>query len=103
EQYRQNPQIVSIIYNDQNSGSPFKQWKKGIELARGNFIWIAESDDYCTENFLTIAMGALRDSSVDLFYCKSIYVNEKNISNDKLMQWYADLGAQRWENNYEVS
>lgn len=52
ERYRSNPYIAIIVYNSNNSGSTFKQWEKGIELAKGEIIWIAESDDYCECNFL---------------------------------------------------
>src|SRR5436190_2458977 len=37
---------VRILLNDRNSGSPFHQWNKGVNEAKGDFIWIAESDDY---------------------------------------------------------
>lgn len=50
--YRDNPHISQIIVNENNSGSTFKQWDKGIRLAKGEIIWIAESDDYCEPNFL---------------------------------------------------
>lgn len=33
EKYRNNPKVAKIVYNDANSGSPFRQWKKGMELA----------------------------------------------------------------------
>lgn len=52
EQYRKHPKVSHIVYNDRNLGSPFKQWKKGIELAQGEWIWIAESDDWCEKTFL---------------------------------------------------
>lgn len=52
EKYRDNPHISHIIYNEQNSGSTFKQWNKGFLLAKGDIIWIAESDDYCDSVFL---------------------------------------------------
>jgi len=52
EKYRGNPHVSHIVYNDQNSGSTFIQWNKGFELAKGDLIWIAESDDYCELNFL---------------------------------------------------
>lgn len=45
-------QIKHCIINSTNTGNPFAQWKKGIELAEGEYVWIAESDDYCTPNFL---------------------------------------------------
>ena len=52
EDYRNHPKISHIILNEINSGSPFKQWEKGISLATGEWIWIAESDDWCETNFL---------------------------------------------------
>lgn len=52
EQYRTNPHVTHIVYNEQNSGSTFKQWHKGFTLARGKYIWMAESDDYCEPTFL---------------------------------------------------
>lgn len=52
EKYRGNPHVSHVEYNDVNSGSTFKQWRKGFELAKGELIWIAESDDYCEKSFL---------------------------------------------------
>ena len=52
EGYRSNPKVSNIVYNQENSGSPFIQWNKGIRLSRGSLIWIAESDDHCALNFL---------------------------------------------------
>ena len=52
ESYRDNPHVSQIIYNGNNSGSAFRQWKKGIELAQGEWVWIAESDDWAESTFL---------------------------------------------------
>lgn len=30
ERYRNHPKVSGIFYNERNSGSPFKQWKKGL-------------------------------------------------------------------------
>ncbi|MDX1939466.1 MAG: glycosyltransferase [Saprospiraceae bacterium] len=57
ETYRNK--VAYLITNDQNSGNPFVQWKKGIELAKGDFIWIAESDDFCEATLLTELYKAL--------------------------------------------
>ena len=56
EKYRENPHVSHIVYNDENSGSTFKQWDKGISLAEGEYIWIAESDDYCSPLLLESLM-----------------------------------------------
>ncbi len=50
--YKDNPHLSQIVVNETNSGSVFKQWDKGINLAKGELIWIAESDDYCELNML---------------------------------------------------
>ena len=52
ESYRSNPHTACIVCNEQNSGSPFSQWQKGLSLARGKYVWIAESDDYAASSFL---------------------------------------------------
>ena len=52
EKYRNKPLISHIVYNEVNSGSTFKQWNKGIVLAKGELVWIAESDDFAKETML---------------------------------------------------
>lgn len=59
EKYRDNPHLSQIVVNDINSGSVFKQWDKGISLAKGELIWVAESDDYCELNMLEELVNAL--------------------------------------------
>lgn len=69
EKYRDNPHVSHIVYNEENSGSPFKQWDKGIKLAKGDLIWIAESDDYCKKAFLeTLVNEFERDDNLTLAY-----------------------------------
>jgi len=74
EKYRHHPLVSHIVYNRVNSGSTFKQWKKGLTLAKGNWIWIAESDDYCDNDFLESLLG-IKNSNCLLRYCASIPVN----------------------------
>lgn len=52
EGYRSNPHVSHIIFGESNSGSAFRQWDKGISLAKGEWIWVAESDDYAEPTFL---------------------------------------------------
>lgn len=59
EKYRNNPKVSYIDINKENSGSPFRQWKKGIEYARGKYIWIAEADDSALPDFLEKTITAL--------------------------------------------
>jgi len=75
EAYRDHPAVRHIVYNDSNSGSTFRQWKKGLELAAGEWIWIAESDDYCDSNFLACLMDITIPVSVGLRYALSCPVD----------------------------
>jgi glycosyltransferase involved in cell wall biosynthesis len=72
EQYRNNFKIAHIVYNSENSGSPFLQWKKGIALARAKYIWIAESDDISRLDFLETLVPILeKDPELMLVYSDS--------------------------------
>lgn len=52
ESYRDDRHVSQILYNETNGGSPFSQWNKGITLASGEWVWVAESDDYAEPHFL---------------------------------------------------
>jgi len=76
ELFRHHPKVSQIVYNSQNSGSTFKQWKKGISLAKGDYIWIAESDDFAQELFLeTLIKGIEQHSEVSIAFCNSIWID----------------------------
>jgi glycosyltransferase involved in cell wall biosynthesis len=82
EKYRSNPKVSQIVYNECNSGTTFKQWEKGLNLSQGEYIWIAESDDYCDNNILeTLANEIEKNSNVSIAYCSSQFVdiNEKKL------------------------
>lgn len=57
--YRSSPKVSHIVFNEKNSGSTFKQWKKGFALAKGEYIWIAESDDVAHPDFLFSLIAAI--------------------------------------------
>lgn len=63
KKYQDHPKVSHMVINKTNSGSPFKQWQKGIALAQGEYIWIAESDDINELNFLEVC---LEQFTVDL-------------------------------------
>ena len=75
--YKNNPHISQIVINDVNSGSTFKQWNKGLHLAKGDIIWIAESDDYCTTDMLEQLVSAYNKKKGNVFaYSSSVEVDE---------------------------
>lgn len=94
---------VRIELNQANCGSPFKQWNKGLRLARGEYVWIAESDDYADERLLErLAPRLESDPRVAFAYCRSWCV-----SDDVLLDRFADsyLGfadRHRWTSDFLV-
>lgn len=58
--YKNNPHVSHIVLNEINSNNPFIQWSKGIEMAKGELIWIAESDDYASSDFLYILVNQIK-------------------------------------------
>lgn len=79
EHYAMLDNRIRVVYNDQNSGSTFRQWNKGIGLAQGEYIWLAESDDYAEPELLAALVAQLdAHPRVALAYCDSISVDERN-------------------------
>lgn len=71
-EYVKNSKVSHRVFNDANSGNTFLQWKKGIELAKGDYIWIAESDDFCELHFLEeLIQPVLQNPEIKLVYCQS--------------------------------
>ncbi|MHA4843876.1 glycosyltransferase family 2 protein [Flavitalea antarctica] len=100
ESYRQNSKVAAIVYNTNNSGSAFAQWKKGLSLATGKYIWIAESDDFVTLNFLDVGLRSIARDGSQIFFCKSVQVDENGGFLRDLHWWLDDLSKDKWNNSY---
>src|SRR5437588_9034397 len=65
------------VFNAKNSGSVFRQWNLGVGMARGKYIWIAESDDWAAPTFLAQLVSALeRNPRCGIAYCQSRTIDE---------------------------
>lgn len=91
-----------LICNEKNSGGVFNQWRKGLTLARGALIWIAESDDFSAENFLSELVPAFADDAVQLAFCRTDFIqdDEKIFTTE---QYLADLPAFDWTKNFAMT
>lgn len=89
EQYKENPHITAIIVNEKNTGSPFCQWMKGIEQAKGKYIWIAEADDSAAPSFLKTCMDLIyRHPDAAICYVGSHSMDgEGNINPHDINHW----------------
>lgn len=76
-EYAKNPKVSHCVFNEINSGNTFIQWHKGIQLAKGDFIWIAESDDSCKHNLIEeLIKPLIEDEKIVLSYAQSNKINE---------------------------
>ncbi|MFX1294520.1 MAG: glycoside hydrolase family 99-like domain-containing protein, partial [Promethearchaeota archaeon] len=89
-----------IFKNTRNQGC-FKQWLKGIREAKGDIIWIAESDDICDNVFLQNLIEFFEDEKVTVVYCQSKVIDENsNILNYDYKEWTNDLSKTKWKSTY---
>lgn len=102
ETYRNHPKVAHLFINTHNSGSPFKQWQKGIDLAKGEYIWIAESDDYCELDFLENLLEAINDK-IGICYSQSIDVDEKGKKLLSRIDYTKEFNPNIWKDNFETS
>lgn len=95
--------ISQMEVNTKNSGNPFVQWNKGVRLSRGEYVWIAEADDFCAPNFLERMLSVMRcNSSVGLAYCNTLPVGGDGAILDEgfFQRYVSDLDSSRWLNNF---
>jgi glycosyltransferase involved in cell wall biosynthesis len=93
-EYATNPRVSHCVFNTINSGNTFIQWNKGIKLAKGDYIWIAESDDFCELNFLEeLIQPVMQDSEIKLVYCQSNRADEKGNITGSWFNHTDDLDA----------
>jgi glycosyltransferase involved in cell wall biosynthesis len=100
--YRDNPK-VRVEFNTKNSGTPFKQWNKGVQMARGRYIWIAESDDYADFRFLAQMVPILEEQpEVTFAYCRSWSIGENDKRFGFADSYLGYLDANHWTANFVV-
>lgn len=67
---------LKIVFNEENSGSAFKQWEKGFNMASGDYVWIAEADDYADKRFLkTVVKPIKNNSNIMISYTDTAFIN----------------------------
>ncbi len=102
QRYRAAPN-VRIVLNRENSGNTFVQWMKGIDLAKGEIVWLAEDDDFCEPTFLERLLPFFADREVGLAYCESVAVDHRGERLFSYRTYTTDLSKQRWSADYVVS
>lgn len=92
---------VTAHVNKRNSGNPFVQWNKGMALATGQYIWIAESDDFAEPTFLEMMLASLEQHpTASLATCRSMITDQHDQDRGVFdaYHWFGD--RQRWQHDY---
>lgn len=76
------PSITRTIFSEKNSGSIFKQLRKGLALAKGKYIWIAESDNWCDIHFIEKLIFSFSDEAIMLAFSRSDFIQNSIKIND---------------------
>jgi glycosyltransferase involved in cell wall biosynthesis len=100
EQFANDSRIRSI-FNEKNSGSVFKQWNKGFRAAKGEYIWIAESDDFADNRFLETLVPKLdANPNAGVAYCQSWIVDEHDTKQFIVEYTRKRIDADRWKSDF---
>lgn len=86
-----------IEVNKTNSGNVFRQWLKGLSLAKHDLIWIAETDDSADPGFLANILPAFRDEGILGAYGHIRCIEPDGTPRDDLAHYYDGLRCHSWE------
>jgi glycosyltransferase involved in cell wall biosynthesis/GT2 family glycosyltransferase/SAM-dependent methyltransferase len=102
ESYRRRfPDLIRVLPNTTNSGSPYPQWLRGIREAKGDLVWIAEADDSCEPDFLESLLPFFEDSSVGIAYSQSLGLDEHGrVTRTEFLEHTEHLHPDRWKADY---
>ena len=95
---------IQLVCNTENSGGPFRQWRRGLELARGELVWIAESDDTCDRGFLDALVPLFADEAVQLAFGRTRFCSADGRATVwDLESYLPELGAAFWQRPWVAS
>ena len=93
--------FITGYYNSINSGSPFIQWDSGVNKAKGEFIWIAESDDFAEPSFLERTTAIMNGNfTIGLVYCDSKVLDEWNNAGYYVSEKKTFFSRTNWLHDY---
>ena len=93
---------VKVVVNDINSGNAFSQWQKGMNLASGDYVWVAEADDYAKKNFLNEVVSPLKkNNNIVISYADTGFIDSNGyITKNSLVDQIDILNTNHWNASY---
>jgi glycosyltransferase involved in cell wall biosynthesis len=85
--------VVKVVPNAVNSGNVFAQWAKGVAMARGDVVWIAEADDIADSQFLEELIRHFTDEETIFAFSDSRAIDANgNLQSASYKDYYARSG-----------
>lgn len=93
---------IKKVYNEKNSGSAFKQWEKGFSLAKSEYVWIAEADDYCSDKLLKqLVKPVVKNRDIIISYADTAFIDTVgNYLVKSIVPEIDILNTGHWNRNY---
>jgi glycosyltransferase involved in cell wall biosynthesis len=90
-----------IVVNASNAGC-YAQWLRGLEMATGDLVWIAEADDTCQAQMLEVLVKAFDDPDVVLAYCESRKIDDDGVEFcPDYLDYTNDISPSKWRQPYK--
>lgn len=93
QDYADHPKVKLFLTSDTNSGNTFIQWKRGLEQATGDYVWIAESDDVAEPDLVSRLVEAIEQKHAVLAFCHSRWMDShgQTIARSRDSRWKQDF------------
>ena len=93
--YEHHPRVKVLMENTQNSGNTFLQWQKGLSVATGAYVWIAESDDVAEPGMLRCLVEAMEREKAVVAFGRSEWMDSRGTP-------IARTQDSRWDRNFSM-
>jgi hypothetical protein len=91
---RDTDREIRVVTSATNSGSVMRQWKKGVEMARSDLVWIAEADDAARPTYLERLTAEFDTQDPPVFaYSDSAQIDEHGAHLADSYRYYLDEGT----------
>ncbi len=97
---RESDRDIRLVANKTNAGSVFAQWQRGLSLANGDYIWIAEADDVAHPGFLAKVLPAVISANAAFGFSNSYQIDEHDRRIGSSYSDYCGEGSNRFKQDF---
>lgn len=95
---------IKTHLNDINSGSPFIQWRKGVDYAVSEYVWIAEADDLASPDFIENIITQMNQENAILGFCDSRQIDQNSaLLSDSYQAYLNEIEMGVFSRSFSIS